>query len=277
MNLQKIKKFIIRVVELYLSNDLPVFSASAAFFLIIASIPLAMLIVSTLSLLPMVDIEDFERHVNLILPNIPYAKYIIDYILGFARKLASSHVVYLNIITSLISGSTVLFSFVVGIKKVYKVKSEGGFIKVRLMAIFNIVILYFIIIFTMLFFVVGRVLLDYVDRYVPFVAKFVSVIMDYKYFTIGIFMTILSLSLYHGCSNHKGRYLDNIYGALFTTIGWLIVANLFSLYFRMSSMTRDVSQSIYGIIILLAWLFVSVNLVFIGACINETVREFKAN
>lgn len=277
MSLQKFKKFIIRVVELYLSNDLPVFSASAAFFLIIASIPLAMLIVSTLSLLPMVDIEDFERHVNLILPNIPYAKHIIDYILEFARELASSHVVYLNIITSLVSGSTVLFSFVVGIKKVYKVKSEGGFIKVRLMAIFNIVILYFIIIFTMLFFVVGRVLLDYVDRYVPFVAKFVGVIMDYKYFTIGIFMTILSLSLYHGCSNHKGRYLDNIYGALFTTVGWLIVANLFSLYFRMASMTRDVSQSIYGIIMLLAWLFVSVNLVFIGACINEAVREFKAN
>ena len=51
----------VEVVKLYLSHDLPIFAAGSSFFLLIASIPLMMLLVSTISLIPMVDIEDLTN------------------------------------------------------------------------------------------------------------------------------------------------------------------------------------------------------------------------
>ena len=273
MGLKIIGSFIVRVVKIYLANDLLIFAAGASFFLIISSIPLMMLMVSTISLLPMVDIEDFIYNVTLLFPHVSYVEYVVNYVIKIANELASSTVIYLNIITSLISGSTALLSFIVGIRKVHKIKHTSNYIAIKFMTIINIFVLYFTIIFTILFFVIGKVLLEYVDEYIPFVAGALRTIMEYKYLTVGVFITVLSLSLYFSCSNFKRKYFTNIYGAIFTAVSWFLIANLFSNYFEKAIVSQGVYQSIFGMIMLLIWLFISTNLVFIGACINEVIYE----
>lgn len=273
--LNSMGKGTVEVVKLYLSHDLPIFAAGSSFFLIIASIPLMMLMVSTISLLPMVNIEDFTNNMNLLFPHVPYVTHIVNYIIRVAGQLSQSTVVYINILTSIISGSTSLFSFIIGIRKVHNIHHTRNYILIKFMTIINIIVLYFTIIFTMVFFVIGQMVADSANKYIPIVGKVITKIMEYKYFTAGIIILIFSLSLYYCCAGFRRKYLTNIYGALFTSVSWILVANIFSIYFEKSNVTRGVYQSIFGTILMLLWLYVSVNLIFIGACINEVVYPQK--
>lgn len=273
--LKSFAKGTVEVVRLYLSHDLPIFAAGASFFLIIASIPLMMLMVSTISLLPMVDIEDLTNNLNLLFPHVPYITYIVNYTIRIANQLSKSTVVYINILTSIISGSTSLFSFIIGIRKVHNIHHTRNYILIKFMTIINIIVLYFTIIFTIVFFVIGHIVHEYANKYIPIVGSVIARIMEYKYLTAGIIILIFSLSLYFCCAGFRRRYATNVYGALFTAVSWILVANLFSIYFEKSNMTRGVYQSIFGTMLMLIWLYVCVNLIFIGACINEVAYPQK--
>ena len=269
--LKIVAKFIVDVVKLYLKNDLPIFAASTSFFLIIASIPLFMIMVSTLSLLPIVDVEEFTENLNLLFPNVPYITNVVSYLWNVANQLSESTVIYINILTSLIAGSTCLIAFLIGIRKVHGIKHTSNYILIKFMTIINILILYSTIIFTMVFFVVGRLIIEYSNQYIPIVSVIFNKVMEYKYLAVIVTLMVLSLSLYLCCSNFQRKYLKNIYGAVFVTFSWLIVSNLFSIYFTRAGMGVGVYQSITGTLLILIWLFVCMNLVFIGACINEVV------
>ena len=65
--------------------------------------------------------------------------------------------------------------------------------------------------------------------------------------------------------------LKNIYGSVFATFSWLIISRLFSNYYIAHPISQNVYGSLTGLIIALLWLFVCINLVFIGACVNEAM------
>lgn len=273
---RKIGKFIINVVKLYMKNDLPIFAASASFFMIISSIPLFMIMLSTISLLPMIEMDDFVYNISLLFPHIPYMMHLVQYLISAAHSLSSSNVIYINLLVSLISGSTCLFSFIIGIRKVHNIKHTSNYIIIKFMTIVNILILYVSITLTIVFFIIGKFALGYTNIYIPFASDIISNILAYRYLTVGIVLMILSLSLYTCCTNFQRKYLKNIWGAIFTTVAWLAISNLFSVYYEHISIKTTIYESLVGTILAFMWLFICTNLVFIGACINEEVYPQKS-
>ena len=123
----------------------------------------------------------------------------------------------------------------------------------------------------MFFFILGKVLLVYANKFVPFIGNVISIILSYKYLAVGIALIILSLSLYFCCTNFERSLFRNIYGAIFTTISWLLISNLFSLYYTNFPAGANAFGSLSGVILALLWLYICMCLVFIGACINEAI------
>lgn len=267
----RVLKVIIRTFKLYLYNDLPIFAASTSFFMIISAIPLFMLLFSTISLIPSIQAEDIAKQIALLFPNIPYVIEVVRYVMNTANELSSSNVLYVNIITALISGSTCLFAFIIGIKRVHYITRTSNYALIKIMTIINIFVLYASVILTILFFLLGKMILKFSVKYVPFASEIISQILSYKYLTISILLIVLTMSLYTCCSNFQRHMLKNIYGSIFTTFTWLLFSQLFSNYYTSHPISKDVYGSLTGIIIALLWLFVCVNLVFIGACVNEAI------
>lgn len=264
-------KVIVKTIKLYLYNDLPIYAASTSFFMIISAIPLFMLLFSTISLIPSIRAEDIAKQINLLFPNIPYVLEVVRYVMNMARELSTSNVLYVNIITALISGSTCLFAFIVGIKKVHYITRTSNYALIKIMTILNIFVLYSTVILTLLFFILGKMILNYAVKYFPFAASIISQILSYRYLTISILLIVLTMSLYTCCSNFQRHMLKNIYGSIFATFTWLLISRLFSNYYTSHPISTNVYGSLTGIIIALLWLFVCINLVFIGACLNEAI------
>jgi membrane protein len=83
------------------------------------------------------------------------------------------------------------------------------------------------------------------------------------------------MSLYTTTTNFERRFFKNIYGAVFTTVAWIVVSNLFSTYFTRFPMSTSTYGSLTGIMIVLLWIFICINIVFLGACVNEVIYPQK--
>ena len=273
--LKRFFKFIAKIVNLYLTNDLPIFAGAASFFLTISCVPLFMILFSTISLIPAIKVDALIENINLLFPNIPYINQVFESLIRISMQLASKNVMSFNIIATLISGSTCLLSFIVGIRKVHYIKHTNNIILIRIMTILNIFILFFTIIFTMIFFVLGKFLIRLAENFFPLAVDLLSFILDYKYLAISIALTFLTLSLYTCCTNFKRHVIKNLFGSVFTTLSWFIVSNLFSIYFTYYPMSNNIYGSLTGVILALLWLFICMNIVFIGACVNEALYPSK--
>lgn len=273
--LKKIIKTIMNVVAIYMSNDIPIFAASSSFFLIISSIPLFMLIFSTISLIPQVSIEDTITNITLLFPNLPYITQIVNYTLSIAKDLSRSNVIYINILTALITGSSCLFAFIVGIRKIHDIDYTSNYALLKVLTVVNMFILYLSVIVTFILLILGGMIVELVKLYIPFAVDILDKILSYKYLASSISLIILTMSLYTTTTNFERRFLKNIYGAVFTTFAWITISNLFSIYFTRFPMSASTYGSLTGIIIVLLWVFICINIVFIGACVNEVVYPQK--
>lgn len=269
--INKLLRIIIKTIKLYLENDLPLFAASSSFFLIISSIPLFMILFSTMAYIPSINAEDIARHINLLFPNIPYVLEVVRYVMDTAKSLSSGNVMWINIITAFLTGSSCLFAFIVGIKKVHNVTHSSNYALLKVMTVLNIVVLYLSVILTIGFFIFGMMILDFADDYFPRATNLISNILSYRYLAVSIILIVLTISLYTCCTDFKRHIFKNIPGSIFTALTWIITSNIFSVHFTKHSLNQSVYGSLSGIILALIWLYICINLVFIGACVNEAI------
>ena len=157
-------RFVKNIVALYMSNDIPIYAASSSFFLIISSIPLFMLVFSTISYIPQVSIDDTINNITLLFPNLPYITQIVNYALSVAKDLSRSNVIYINIITALITGSTCLFAFIVGIRKIHDIDYTSNYALLKVLTIVNMFILYLSVIVTFILLILGGMIIEFVKN-----------------------------------------------------------------------------------------------------------------
>ena len=230
-----------------------------------------MLIFSTISYIPQVSIDDAIENITLLFPNLPYITQIVNHTLSIAKDLSRSNVIYINIITALITGSTCLFAFIVGIRKIHDIDYTSNYALLKVLTIVNMFILYLSVIVTFILLILGGMIIELVRMYIPFDIEIIDQILSYKYLVSSISLIILTMSLYTTTTNFERRFFKNIYGAVFTTFAWIFVSNLFSVYFTRFPMSTSTYGSLTGIMIVLLWIFICINIVFIGACVNEVI------
>lgn len=269
--IKNIPKRLKQTVELYLSSDIPLYSANAAFFLIISSIPTFMLLFSALSLIPYVKVEDFVMHISLMFPNLPYVNSIISSTLRIAKNLATTNIISINIVIALIAGSTAVYSFIIGIRNIHDIKFRSNFLWLRLLSIINMFVFFLSIILMFVAFILGGMIIGYAKKYLPISLEIIEQIFDYKYLVSTIILFLLMMSFYITATNFERKIHHNIVGALAATGLWLLVSNIFSIYFTRFPLNASVYGSLAGIVVVLLWLFICINIIFLGAVINEII------
>lgn len=267
--MKKVLEKIKTIIDVFFSTEMTIYSANAAFFLVISSIPIFMLLFSTISLIPNVQIEDLINNINLLFPNLPYVRRVLEYIMSVARGLATKNVISINIVTAIVTGSTALYSFSIGIRKIHNITRKSSYLSLRILAFFNMFVFFMAIIIMLIAFIMGSMILGYVKKYIPFAEDVLDKVFSYKYFVAFIILFVMTISLYTTSTNFERRLKHNFLGALISTFLWLVVSNLFSLYFKNFPLDASLYGSLAGIVVVLLWLYLCISIIFIGAVVNE--------
>ena len=269
--IKKLPNKIKNIVDLFLITETPLHAANASFFLIITGIPISMILFSLISLIPNVKIDDLIVHANNLFPNLSYIDRIVKYILAIARSLSSKSILSTNILVAAFAGSTTFYGFIIGIRKIHNVKFRSNYITLRLLALLSLVLFFVTIYVIITLFLLGTAIIEITDMYLPFLNPLINSIFNFKYIVTVNLLLVVLLLIYTTSTNYERKIRHNIIGAALATILWLIVSNLFSFYFSRFSLNVSVYGSISSLVVFLLWLYVCMNILFIGAIINEVL------
>lgn len=245
------------------------FAASAAYFIFLSFVPIVMLITSILPL----------TNLNISLIAGKYDDFIPAYLLAFLKEIYSEHngtsIALISIsafMTLWVSGKG-FWALMNGLNSAYLVKEKRNFVHLRIWGSLYTIIFIILIIFSLAIMVCGKVLGSYIKMHFPFLSNVIDFLLRLRFFYGWIILTFSFQLVYTFIPNVKLRFIEQLPGALFSSLGWTGFSFAFSIYIKYSG-----SFSMYGslatIIITLFWLYYVMYILIIGAIINQFFRTF---
>ena len=260
-----------KIFMTFSKKNIMVYAANTSFYLIFASIPLLALLFSAVSLLPNIDIEELSNELFILVPNVPYIQATLNSYIGIARGLTTKSFLSFNAISLFFAASAISYSLTLAIKNIHNIKTSQNYIRLKLLSIINIIFFMIIIILMFIVFLLGNVILRTVENYIPIATEIVSTILSYKYLVSIVVLFIFTISIYTACSEFRRTLKDNFIGAVLATFFWIVVSNVFSLFFTYFPLNTKLYGSLVGVVVVMLWLLTCITIIYIGAVINEVL------
>ena len=260
-------KFVKNILKLIMRPEMKILPGQLAFFIILAIFPLLTLIGyigSNISLFS----TAFVSAINDVLP-----KDIANIILPFITESKITGNIAFFMIVGFILVSNGTNSLIVASNELFGI-SKDDFIKRRIKAFFMIILLMALFIFTILVLAYGSVIAKFIASQSIFID-----ISDQLYFffillrwPIAIALIFFSIKLLYSIApNEKipSKYMN--YGALFTTLGWVIITALYSYYVSHFANYTMFYGGISTIIVMMIWIYFLSFILVMGIAINSKI------
>lgn len=272
--MDKEKSFFTSLKKLIASADrdrVMLYSAQAAYFVIVSVIPFICLLISAFSFFIPADIYSiFEAYeIPAEIAEVFFA--IIDQLLATQKVSLLS----ISAIIALWTASRGMDSIRIGLERVYHERPSKDFFKQQLKSLASTIILIIVLLMNVVFSVFGAVIAEMLHLTVLF-----EIIM---YFSIPIlfvtmctaFTIIYAFVGKIGKVRWKERIMQHLPGAVFTTVGWMLFSYGFTLYIHYFPSASAIYGSLTAVCLLMLWVYVCVIILLLGAEVNKLILRSK--
>lgn len=167
------------------------------------------------------------------------------------------------------SASSSFRALLKGINKAYNIKENRSFIKRAILAIIFTFVLAFAIILALALLVFGDVISKYLLKYIAY-NDFIHDLWNLlRYSVVVVIMIIIFAAIYRYTPSRRTKWRETVPGAIFATLGWIIVSFGFSFYVNNFANYSRVYGSLGTIFALMTWLYISSIIIILGGEINS--------
>lgn len=159
------------------------------------------------------------------------------------------------------------------INRAYRVEKVQNFVLKRLISLGSTLLLLLLLVGLIVVFTFGQQVLELLVPIFNIPKTYVNIFSSLKWPVTGIALFLLLIFIYFFVPNVKMRLRSVLPGAALTTVGWLILAQAFSLYIRYFGTSWNSYGAIGAVIILLLWLNYSATILMVGAVLNVVIEE----
>lgn len=276
-------------ISIIFNDCITLYSAQASFFIITASIPFVILLLSLAKYV--IDVNSIIAFIQARLDG--QLGNIIIGILNEVVGKAGISLVSVTAVSTLWASSRGVNSVIKGVSEVYGVKPKENFIYDVLRSFIYTIAFMFILIGTLIALVFGRSIARALRSTIPIIYAIFEVIDQYSFVAIFILLTLF-FALIYNTGSKKGRrvakeqykelegkvprgYLAQLPGAAFAALGWLIFSYLFSLYVTYFPSASYIYGSLTAVVLLMLWLYSCMIILLLGAEINKFILIIKNN
>ena len=255
----------------YLALDMTVYAGSATLFLLTASFPLLMWVLLLVNLIPAFSVEGVAELLADFLPPIPEIQTAAVQLLQSLSGQSAQFVASLAVLTTIVSASGGVSALQVGLQRLTP-GSRRTFLN-RLLAI-GYTFVFELLLLVMLALQGMRSLFAHFADTLPLFRHYAAVVHHLRRVAdIGRFVTlprlfVLLLLIYTYVPGGRRTLRSQLPGTIFATAGWLIFSRVFSFYIAHFWRRSYIYGSLTAVILLILWLYVIINLLFIGAGLN---------
>ncbi len=274
-----LKRFFHFLQDLYYriqDDEVPALGAQLTYYLILSFFPFVIFLI-TLSAYTPLSREDILSDLISLMPT-AVGPLVNDLFKEIIQE-RSSAILSLGMIAAIWTASNGMMAIIRTLNKAYDVSERRPYWKVKGISIVYTVGLSIVICLAFVLLVFGQMIGRYAFGVLDIPDSFEALWGPLKYILTLVIMCSVFALLYYTAPNRRMRFYDVLPGALFTTIGWVVISLSFSYYVNHFSNYTTTYGSLGGIIILLIWLYLSSVLILLGGEINAALtldKEGKA-
>ena len=263
------------VVRKYLALDMAVYAGSATLFLLMASFPMLMWVLVLVNLLPGFSVESVAELLADFLPQIPSVQESTIQLLQNLSSQSAQFVASLAVLTTIVSASGGMSALQIGLQRLTP-GSRRTFLN-RLLAV-GYTFVFELLLLVMLALQGMKSLFARFADTLPFFRHYAAVVHEaQRVANIGRFVIIpllfvLLLLIYTYVQGVRRTLRSQLPGTIFATAGWLIFSRVFSFYILHFWRLSYIYGSLTAVILVILWLFVIINLIFLGAGLNAELN-----
>ncbi|MBM7688909.1 ribonuclease BN [Enterococcus ureilyticus] len=259
-----------RMVDSEIGNT----SVVVAYYLLLSLFPL---LIAVGNLLPYLHIDP-----NEVLPYIAEAipKAIFDDLKPAIQSLLtqrSGGLLSISALAALWSASQSINALQTAMNKAFGVEQRKNFIIVRIMSLLVILLFMIAIVGVVGVLGLGKTILDLLQPILHFSTDFIDTFQALKWPITSLVLLVIMCLIYRVVPNAKLSFRSIIPGAVFATVGWMLLSQAFGIYIKYFSSKIASYQIIGSFIILMLWLNFAATIIILGGIINAVVKEYLSN
>lgn len=245
------------------------YAAQAAFFIIMSVFPFIMLILTLIQYLP-VTAEMLMDIAKQVIPS-AFNEYVISLIEEIYEQ-PSVTIISVTVVAAIWAASKSFLSIIRGCNSVYGIYETRNYIKLRLIASIYTLIFAVVIVVTLTVMVFGNTIVAALVSYLPMLKDRALLVISLRTAVGFGIMFVFFLILYIFVPNRKGKVIEEIPGAVLTSVGWISFSYLYSFYID-NFADFDTYGSLTTIVFMMLWLYACMYMFFIGGEINVFLQE----
>lgn len=260
---------LIKIIQKFLKDEMPVFAASATFWMIISVVPFLMVIMTAIQFIPGLDKGTVESTLISAAPDMPQFRYLILSVTDNLYITAPSAVLSITAAMALWSASAGVYAIENGIMKIYGSLNQSSYPRKRLRAVWFTFLFLLLFLLSLILLILGDAIQRLIEEYLPMIARITSHILGFRALIAFAFLFSGFMLVYRVMPGRITTVRRHYPGALFAAGGWLVLSYLFSIYFTYFRNISYMYGSLGAIVLLMFWMFVVICLLFFGAEINS--------
>ncbi len=264
-----VKKIVVRFTE----DQITVYSAQAAYFIIVSMIPFATLLVS---LIQFIIPDEQVTVVNSIITLLPGS--LGDTLGQLADEIFNSptiSIVSLATLISLWAASRGIMGLELGFHEVYHVTERENYLVRRLRCLLYTFVFLLAIILALGLLVLRRTISGLLSESHTILYRILRFLFAFR-FLLAIVVFVVAFSLaYRTLSGVRCTFLEALPGVLVSTVGWIVFSFFYSIYITYFSRYTSLYGSMGALLLLFLWLYACVLILLVGAEVNVYLSEYK--
>lgn len=252
------------------ANDITGLAAQIAYYFLLSLFPLLIFIVTLLPYLP-VEQGDLLGVIRDFAPGETMT--MIEETLSDVMSDRNSGLLSISIIATIWSASNGMNAIVKSLNRAYDVEETRSFIVTRLMSIVLTLGMIVVFVVALLLPVFGKQIGLFLFSQFGFSEQFLTIWNGIRWAISPLILFIVFVGLYYFAPSKRIKCLSAIPGAIFATVGWVLVSLAFSFYVSSFGNYSATYGSIGGIIVLMIWFYLTGIIIMIGGEINALATE----
>ena len=257
--LKKIAKAAVSAFSRITADEIFMYAAQASFYIVTASIPF------------MTEAEAVGM-VQALVPGM-----LRSSVETIIRELfiKSTAIISITGVTAVWSASRGIAAVERGVKKVYKTKKDKGFFKSIAFSVFYTVLFIIALLATLLLMVFGGTIYSFASEHWHWLVKMEKWMGGARELMYFLGLSIFFSFVYRVFAGKGSKVKNQIFGALFTTMGWFLFSYVFSIYVENFANYSYVYGSLTMLVLMMLWLYSCMIILLLGAEVNVYMNNRK--
>lgn len=245
------------------------YAAQTAFFFLLCMIPIILLLLTLVQYTPVTKADVMTAVIQV------FPSSVDSLITSIVNQVynQSTGIVPVTIIVALWSAGKGVLAMSSGLNCVYNCQETRNYIFLRIRATLYTVMFILVIILLLVLSVFGNSLNILIEEHVPIMKNMADWLIEARMIITPAVMLVFLMLIYKFLPNRKDKYRKQLPGAIFATIGWMVVSWVFSVYVDIFQGFSSMYGSLTTIMLIMMWLYFCMYSILLGGELNVMLYD----